>query len=171
MTGRVLEELVRIVAYGGGGILLGFVVGLWANDRHTLVTTVLGESERDMPTRRPFLSPARVQTLVVILVMIALLLTGLSWLRVEQENQEQDERDCRTLASLATTLRERTAVYREAAQPERDLWTDLRRTLIASGVRANSDLVRSIDVYLAQQASYIRHLKRNPYPRNVLEEC
>lgn len=171
MSERVLEELVRIIAYGGFGVFLGYVVGLWTNDRHTLITTVLHEAERDMPTRRPFLSPARIQSIIAIFVMVALLLAGVSLLRSESEAARQNERDCRTIATISDTLRERTQVYREAARPERDLWRDLRRTLLAQGIPARSDLVRSIDVYLTQQESYIRHLKRNPYPKNVLQEC
>lgn len=166
---RVLEELARIIAYGGGGGVLGYAICSWVNDQHRLTTSILGEAEYDMPTRRRFLSPNALQGLVAILVMMALLLTGLAWLRADQLKAEQDRRDCETLAEVAKTLQGRTANYREAAKAERQLWRDLYRELKESG--ATGPVMGSVKNYLDAQELYLEHLRSNPYPRDAEEDC
>lgn len=170
---RVLEELLRVVVYGGGGALFGYSFCLWINDQHRLASAILNESEKDMPTRRRFLSAATLQSAVVILVMIALLLTGITWLSAERENAEQDQRDCVTLAQVSETLQGRTQNYREAAVAERRLWEDIRSILVGLNPDAASEspAVRSIDEYLDEQARYLRHLRNNPYPHDIPEDC
>lgn len=164
---RVLEELLRIVAYGGGGALFGYSFCLWINDQHRLTSAILNESEKDMPTRRRFLTAATLQSGVVILVMIALLLTGIVWISSGKENAEQDRRDCELLAEVAQTLQGRTANYTEQAVAERRLWEDIRKMI----GDPSSPAVQSIDVYLKAHDAYLNHLQNNPYPREVPEDC
>lgn len=160
---RALEELVRVIAYGGIGMWAGFIGGFLASDRHRLVTTILSESERDVPGRRRFLRGQALQSATVILVMLAMLLTGLTWMRSARSQHEQEQRDCRALAEVSRTLRERTAVYKEQALPERRLWLDLRHQLVANGVKESAPTVQSIDRFLAAQHAYLIHLRNNPY--------
>lgn len=166
---RVMEELLRIVVYGSGGALFGYALCLWINDQHALTSAILHESEKDMPNDRSrFVSAATLQSGVVILVMVALLLTGITWLSAERANREQDRRDCLRMSQITETLQGRTANYREAAVAERKLWLDIRHLLSDQSPNAAS---RSIDAYLAEQGRYLRHLKNNPYPRGVPEDC
>lgn len=168
---RVVEELLRIVAYGGFGAVFGFALCSWVNDQHRLTTSILNESEKDMPTRRPFLSAASLQSFVVILVMVALLLTGLVWISTGRENAAQDERDCKTVAKIAETLQGRTKTYAEQAIAERRLWQDIRDILAVGEGPASDAAVRSVDEYLQAQGRYVDHLANNPYPQDVPEDC
>lgn len=99
MMFTVCAELARVLAYGGVGALGGFLAGLWVNDRHRLVTTILNEADKDMPPTRPRrLRADTLQTVTVVAVMVAMLLTGLTWMQTERVNAEQDRRDCETLS-------------------------------------------------------------------------
>lgn len=168
----VLAELARVVAYGGLGTIGGFLAGVWVNDRHRLVTTILDEAERDVPTSRSRrLSGHTLQTFTVVIVMVAMLLTGLTWMQSERVNNMQDERDCQTLLDLSTILRDRTKVYREAAIPERRVWLDLRRNLLDLGAKQNDPIVLSINRYLTAQERYVEHLANNPYPTAARKDC
>jgi hypothetical protein len=168
----VLAELARVVAYGGVGTIGGFIAGVWVNDRHRLVTTILDEAERDMPSGRSRrLSGNTLQTVTVVIVMVAMLLTGLTWMQTERVNNAQDRRDCETLSQLSEILRDRTKVYREAALPERRVWLDLRRNLLDLGAKQNDPIVLSINRYLTAQERYVEHLANNPYPTGVRKDC
>lgn len=169
---RVLEELLRVVVYGGGGALFGYSFCLWINDQHRLASAILNESEKDMPTRRRFLSTTTLQSGVVVLVMIALLLTGIVWIKNGRENAAQDKRDCELLAEVSQTLRGRTANYTEQAVAERRLWEDIRKILARLSESGDeSPAIRSIDVYLKAHDAYLKHLRDNPYPRDIPEDC
>lgn len=166
---RLLEELLRITVYGAGGYLAGYTACLWINDQHRLTTAILGASERDMPaSQRRLLTAATLQSAVVILVMVALLLTGITWLHTERDNAAQDRRDCLTMAQITSTLQGRTANYRQQALAEQRLWKNIRRLL---GDDPNGAASRSIDEYLRAQQRYLLHLANNPYPRGLPEDC
>lgn len=166
-----MAELPRIVAYGGFGFLLGFVACLLAADRHQITAEVLGEAARDMPSkRRRIMSTENLQSLIVIVLMLMMLVTGVLWLRSDQENAEQDQRECMRSAETARVLRDRTRNYLEAAKAERALWLDVRRVFIKSGA-SDSPLLSSIDDYLAESAKTIAHLRDNPYPKASPGSC
>ena len=166
-----LPELVRVVAYGGLGAFVGFLIGLWAGDRHRVIEEVLHEAERDVATKRKLISADRLQTVIVIGFMVLMLLTGLVWLQSDQEDAEQDKRDCLRAAATTQALRERTDNYIESATSEQKLWRDLRGQLIAMGGRPDSPLIDSIDRHLTDQRSYLDHLRDNPVPRGSAQDC
>lgn len=168
---RALEELIRVLAYGGIGSLTGFWAGLLVNDRHRLATAILDEAERDMPTRRRFLTSETLRVVAVLSVMVAMLLTGLVWLQTGHANAEQDRRDCVTLREISDVLKGRTRNYREAAVAERRLWHDLSRTMVNLGAPQGGPILKSIDAYLDQQQQYLEHLRSNPYPHDAREDC
>lgn len=166
-----LEELTRVVSYGGVGALAGFTFGVWFTDRHRLTTAILNESERDVHTPPLRMSTDRLQSLVVIVVMIAMLLTGLVWIQGARSNAEQDRRDCLRAQATATALASRTLNYLESAEAERRLWNDIRRQFVRSGADEDSPLLTSIDRYREVQAEYIEHLRANPVPSGSESEC
>jgi len=163
----LLGELARVVAYGGIGMVFGFVVGFLVNDGHRLSRTLL-EGDDPMPTSQARRTRERriqlLQTTTVVVVMIAMLLTGLSWMQTERTNTEQDRRECRRLSEVSLALQGRTSVYKEKAIPEQQLWRELRREIITlTGSRTNP-AVQAIEEYLKSQRLYVKHLADNPYP-------
>lgn len=166
-----LPELVRVVAYGGIGAFVGFLVGLWAGDRHRVIEEVLHEVERDEVTKHKLISGDRLQTVIVIGFMVLMLLTGLVWLQTDQENAEQDKRECLRTAETTEVLRERTDNYLESATSEQTLWRDLRSQLVGMGSPPNSPLIDSIDRHLKDQRTYLDHLRSNPVPRGTARDC
>lgn len=167
---RVIEELIRVIAYGGGGALIGYLTASRVNDQHRLVMSVLNESEKDLPTRRRLLSGQTLQTIAVLAIMLALLLTGLVWLQTDRQNAMQDKQDCLRAAETSRTLQERTRNYLLNANAEMDWLTRIRGVLVTAS-SPDSPLVESTDEYIAAKRSYVRHLRSNPYPKQDAEDC
>lgn len=166
MNTVLLGELARVVAYGGIGMVFGFVVGFLASDGHRLSTALL-EGENPMPTPQARHARQRrmqlLQTTTVVVVMVAMLLTGVSWMQTARANKEADLRECRRLSEVSVALQGRTAVYKEKAIPEQELWRELRREIIKLTSRDNP-AVAAIEEYLVSQRLYVKHLAENPYP-------
>lgn len=165
-----IDELVRIVAYGGLGWILGFIACLWVADRHQVTAELLGEAAKDVPSKRRVMSTENVQTVIVIALMVMMLVTGLLWLRADAENAAQDKRECLRSAETARVLRMRTDNYLEAAVAERALWLDVRRVFVKSGASDNP-LLKSIDDYLQENRRAVIHLRANPYPKATPGDC
>lgn len=169
-------EAIRAFSQFAGGALLGFFVSILTthiNTRTRVMQAVLTEAEKQETVRRrpSWRTSDRMQTFVVILVMVALLLSGISWFTSGQKNAEERRQDCFRSAEVSRVLRDRTKNYREAARSERALWFDLRKQLRAMGAGPNSPLIKSIDTYLDDQATYLEHLRDNPYPRESVKDC
>lgn len=185
MSADLLGDLIQAVAFFGGGALVGFLMGLFVNDRHRLVTTVLNEAEYDMPSRRRLLNAETARSLFVIVLMIAMLLTGLAWLQAGRENAEQDKRDCLNAADTSKTLQERSRNYLHGAKATlRNSVADLqwkrqtRAYLLTIGAEPDSPLVKSTteairkaEQGIAGQRDYIMHLRSNPYPSKAAKDC
>lgn len=169
-------EAIRALAQFAGGALIGFLVSMlttYVNTRVRLMEAVLTEAEKQepTPTRRAWWKTDRVLPYVVVIVMVALLLSGVSWIKSGAEEAENRRRDCIRSAETARVLQDRTRNYREAAQSERELWHNLRKQLRAMGAGPRSPLVQSIDGYLDDQQVYLQHLRENPYPRESVKDC
>lgn len=171
MIAQVILELVRVVAYGGVGALGGFWAGLIVSDRHRVLTEVMAVSAQDPPARRRRLRTDTLQVVTVVVVMVAMLLTGLTWLRSSQVEARQQRQSCEVLAEVSTTLRKRTLVYLEAARDNQQVWHDLRADLVKLGAKPRAPIVTSIDRYLGSQDRYLRHLEANPYPTANGRDC
>lgn len=171
MSAAILDELVRIVAYGAGGFLLGCLFSVWVADRHRVITEVLDEAERDVPTKRKRMSGDTLQSVIVIGLMVMMFLTAIVWLQSDQENAEQDKRECIRAAAVTQALRQRTANYLESATSEQELWRNLRAQLVLMGGKPESPLIRSIDRHLRDQRVYLDHLRDNPVPRGSAKDC
>lgn len=172
MNTALLGELARVVAYGGIGMVFGFVVGFMVSDGHRISRTLL-EGDDPMPTPQARRARQRrmqlLQTTTVVVVMIAMLLTGLSWMQTARTNTEQDRRECRRLSEVSAALQGRTSVYKEKAIPEQELWRELRREIIKLTGDRTSPAVAAIEEYLKSQRLYVKHLAENPYPD--AEDC
>jgi len=170
-----LIELVRIAAYGGIGWFAGYLAGVTVNDRHRLTVTILDEAERDDMSSstnlsRRILRADLLQTITVVVVMVAMLLTGLAWMRTGQDVHRQQEENCAALANVSTVLRNRTNVYLEQATANRRAWGELLDNLVQRGLPDNDPLVASIRSYLEAQSKYLRDLANNPYSKPP-EDC
>lgn len=160
-----LLELAKVIAYGGLGCLLGYLGGVRAADRHRLTTEILDEAEVDVPGKRRLLGRDAVQTVVVVAVMLAMLLTGISWMQSDQDNAEQDQRDCRQAAETAKTLRERTANYLEKARADLQWKLEIRNAMVQLGAEPDSPFLAATRESIAKDREYVDHLKENPYPK------
>lgn len=167
---RVVEELIRVIAYGGGGALIGYLTASRVNDQHRLAMSILNESEKDVPSRRRWMTGQTLQTIAVLAIMLALLLTGLVWLQTDRQNAMQDKRDCLRQAETAQTLQGRTQNYLLKAQAELD-WLKGVRGVLSQATSPSSPLIRNTDDYIAAQEAYVRHLRSNPYPKQDAEDC
>jgi hypothetical protein len=169
-------EAIRAFSQFAGGARVGFVVSIvttYLNTRARLMQAVLTEAEKEQRTliREPRVKSDRAMPFVVVLVMAALLLAGVSWMKSGQQNSEERRQDCLRSAEVSRVLRDRTKNYRDAAVSERRLWLNMRRQLRTMGTGPHSPLIENIDTYLADQATYLEHLKDNPYPRESVKDC
>ena len=170
MSPELLDALRPFAEFAAGTLFGLFVSTLlrYIDARIELTEAVLTEAERDDKPRRrgvrAFLSGDKMIPVVTVLVMIAMLLAGISWIRSGQANAEQDRLDCQRARETATILRERTRNYTEAARAEKELWTRLYGFLDDT-IPPESPLLVSINRYRMRQANYLEHLENNPYPK------
>lgn len=169
-------ELIRALAQFAAGAIVGFVVSIlttYLNARTRVLETVLTEAERveRAKTRGTWWKADRVLPFVVVIVMVALLLSGISWIQSGQKDREERRRDCIRAVEVSRVLQDRTRNYRESAQSERELWRNLRKQLRDMGAGPRSPLIQSIDGYLDDQRVYLEHLNQNPYPRDSVKDC
>lgn len=161
-------EALRPFAEFAAGTIFGLLISTllrYIDARIELTRSVLTEVEREeKPRRTGFLQGDKMIPVVTVLVMVAMLLAGLSWIRSGQENADQDKRDCQRARMTAQVLRERTKNYTEAARAEKRLWSNLYGFLDNS-IPPDSPLLVSINRYRERQADYLEHLESNPYPK------
>ena len=169
-------DAVQAFAQFSGGALIGFFASIlttYVNARIQLMEAVLTEAEKQ-ERKRPrsrWWSADRILPAVVIIVMVALLLAGLSWIKAGQEQADNQRRDCLRSVQVSQVLQARTNNYLESARSERQLWLDLRRQLRRMGAGPRSSLVQSIDRHLIDQRTYLRHLRKNPYATESAKDC
>lgn len=164
MTATVLE-LAKVLAYGGAGILIGYLLGVRANDQHRLTTEVLNEAEADVPDKRRILKGDVLLRLCVFVAMVAMLLTGVAWMQKDQRDAQQDMRDCRRASDTAETLRERTQNYLEKGHADLVWKLQLRDAMVKLGAEPSSPFLRATSESIAKDRDYIAHLRENPYPK------
>lgn len=176
---RVLFELTRIVAYGGGGVLLGFIVGRRANDDHALKTSILYASEAPVSDANPSKPKHRwanedtLRYVLVIGLMVAMLGTGLTFLLNDRANRNQQQQLCTAVSSLTHTLNKRTDASREAAAINDDLWRGLRHLIVKLSPpdKKKNPVLPLIDVYLNKRRELVAEQKANPFDTVNLKDC
>lgn len=169
-------EAIRAFAQFAGGAFVGFIVSTlttYINARARVLESVLTTVEQEERTRArgTWWKGDRILPWVAVLVMVALLLSGVSWIKAGQEDAEERRRDCLRAAEVSRVLQERTRNYRDQAISEQELWRNLRKQLREMGAGPRSPLVQSIDGYLEAQRDYLSHLRENPYPRESVKDC
>lgn len=189
MTPATLEAIQAFAQFAGGA-LVGFVISTlttYYNARTRVMESVLTEAEHnDIAAHRRYRARSdKVLPFVVVVVMIAMLLAGVSWIKSGQDDAENRRNDCIRAAGVAETLRDRTRNYLKGATAElKDDRADLRwkrdiaRTLIQLGAGTNDALVKSTNRAISAQersiereADYIEHLENNPVPKASTEDC
>jgi uncharacterized protein YneF (UPF0154 family) len=161
-----ITSLVSAIAYGGIGLFIGFLVGVTVADRHQIQVAILEGDPDQMPEPRGLLrGPDRLQRLIVILVMVALLLAGLGWLQASKQEKKRQQDNCELLRDMTQVLRDRSLANEDQASYNRQVWTDLRRIIVKGGQSPKSPVIVSIDKYLASQREYARKVNATPYPQ------
>lgn len=177
---RALLELIRIVAYGGLGILVGYIVGCRASDDHELKASILNPSgDTVSESGRPrWLNQSALVTAAIVLCMVALLGTGVAILVNNRANDRQDAEDaaqrarlCEAVSELTDTLNTRTKATREAARVNDELWRGIRHLVIKFSEKPNNPLLDRIDVYLNKRRDLVAEQKANPYNTVKLKDC
>lgn len=174
MTG--LLELTRIVGYGGIGILIGYLLGVRERDRHYLAHHPEAARAMKSKTHRP--SGRTVQTLVVVFVMVALLLTGLTSIQSNRDRAEDARQDraasdqrCDDLRKVVAALEARSKVNSDTTDLNDDLWRGIRHIFLDFPGGNESPLLTQIDEYLDQRREQKAELADNPITTDILTGC
>lgn len=173
-------ELTRVVAYGGIGILIGYIVGHEVA-LHDYAVKHSGEEPKPMPESRMHRrlaagvkrlpSTETWQRAGVLLAMVALLLTGIAVLKQRANDAADLEQRCRDLRQVVATIEARAEPAAQAADLNDELWVGVRRVLLSLGGTTDSPLIHQIDHYLEKRADAKRAQQRNPISTDILEGC
>jgi hypothetical protein len=168
VNGHLIDGIQAIAFFGAGtvfGLLIATILA-YLEARADLARAVTTTTDAEVTGKRKrfrLLSGDKLMPFVTLLVMVAMLLAGLTWIKAGMDNAVQDRRDCREAQDTSQVLRSRTRIYIEAATAEKRLWTDLHDFI--ARVDQASPLLKSIDRYRERQADYLEHLQNNPYPK------
>lgn len=165
-----VDEFARILAFGGLGYLVGFLVGRRAQDDHRLRASILGETET--PMKMP-VRAGTLQRVTILMVMVALLASGVTSIAQARRNAEQDARQCEAVRELVDRITVRTDALGRADATGDDLWRGIRRVLVRQFDHGpQHPLVDKIDTYLIRRQNYKAQAQANPYTSSdLLEGC
>lgn len=166
-----LIDLAQTLGLFAGGVILGVLLTTYVTARVRLMDSIATEVERVEPTKRKWLTTDRASTVMILGMMLALLLAGVSMILNNQSLAEQARQDCLRAAETTRALADRSAVYREGAAADLAWKRQVRAELLRMGAKPDSGLIRSTDEAIRKGADYLEHLHENPLPQESVKEC